>query len=98
MEATTTLVSLKELERILLSIQHHQPHIFIRYRTLGEVWYPNFLKILEIRETGIKLYDNIRQSTIRLTDFTRIAELELNGKFESYQANYQYEVSDDHDD
>ena len=96
MEATTTLVSLTDLRKLLSAIGQRPHAVRIRFRTLGQLWYPNFLRVLKMEQgRRILFHDAIRNEFIVLSDVNRIAQFELDGRQFSYQPQFQYEVSDD---
>lgn len=96
MEATTTLVSSIDLEALLFSIAQHEPGICIRYRTLGQLWYPNFLKIIDIQGgRTILFHDEHREKIISLSDPSRIVQFELDSRFRQFEPNFHYQVSDE---
>lgn len=96
MEAIATLVSQADLEALLFSIAQHEPGICIRYRTLGQLWYPNFLKIVNIQgEKTILFHDEQREKLISLSDPSRIVQFELDGRFRQFEPNFHYQVSDE---
>ena len=96
MEATTSLVSVTDLKRLLFSIVHQKLEISIRYRTLGQLWYPNFVRVVRIEQgKSLLFHDERRSKLISLPDLTRIIQFELDGKFYPFEPNSHYQVSDD---
>jgi hypothetical protein len=96
MEATTSLVSLSDLKRLLFSIAQQQAHVSIRYRTLGQLWYPNFLTVVKLEQgKSVLFHDEIRRKLISLPDISRIMQFELDGKCYPFEPNCHYQVSDD---
>ena len=92
----TTIISLSELKNLLVSIGAHQLQISIRYRTLGQLWYPNFLRVIKMEgDRSVLFHDEIRKKLISLPDLSRIIQFELDGKHYPFEPNYHYEVSDE---
>ena len=96
MEATTTLVSVTDLKRLLYAITQQEHPVSIRYRTLGQLWYPNFLSVVKIANTNVLFHDKAKKKLISLPDLTRIIQFELDGKFSSFEPNCHYQVADEH--
>lgn len=94
MEATTTIVTLKDLEKLLFSIAESQNHVCIRYRTLGQLWYPNFLKLLRVQDGAALLRDDLRNQMINLLHISHIIQFELSERLGEYDAGCHYEVAD----
>lgn len=92
------MISLGELRDLLISIGAHQLQISIRYRTLGQLWYPNFLRVVKLEgERSVLFHDEIRKKLISLTDLSRIIQFELDGKHYPFEPNFHYQVShEDH--
>lgn len=96
MEVTTTLVSLSDLKKLLVSIGRDPQPVRIRYRALGQLWHPNFLQVLKVEQgKSVLFHDAIRKKFIALSDLTRIMQFELDRKLHSYEPNFHYQISDD---
>jgi hypothetical protein len=96
MEATTTMISVSELKRILFSISLREHQICIRYRTIGQLWHPNFLRILNIEDgKRVLFHDDTRKRFIQLQDFSTIAQFELDGRLYPYEPNYHYQICEE---
>jgi hypothetical protein len=96
METTSTTVSTIELKQLIHSLAKHPTGIFMRYRIRGGLWYPNFLKVMDIRDGGAILFrDTIRQANISLSDLSIVAQFELDGRFGNYEPECHYHVTCD---
>ena len=94
MEETETFIPVNELRRLVLSIIEHRAQVCIRFRTIGQVWHPNFLRILKIEDGKTVLFhDEARRMLISLPDLSTIVQFELNDKLYSYEPNCHYQVS-----
>lgn len=93
MEAITPAVSVSELRTLLHSLMQYAPDVSIRYRMKGDLWYPNFLKIVNFEEgKPALLRDDKRNKLIVLSDVTNISEFELSGRFYHFEPNEHYRV------
>lgn len=96
MEETTTTVSPSELQKLLYTIADRQPDICIRYRSLGHLWYPNFLKVLKIQESGNAVFhDELCNKLISFSDISSIVQFELDSRFLHFEPNCHYQISDE---
>lgn len=93
MEAAATEVSVDDLKKIVLSIAERKHKISIRFRTVGQLWYPNFLRILKVEDgKRILFHDEKRKFFISLRDLTAITQFELDGRFNGLEPNFHYQV------
>lgn len=86
-------MSVSELRTLLHSLTQYAPDVSIRYRMKGDLWYPNFLKIVNCDEgKPVLLRDDKRNKLIVLSDVVSISEFELSGRFYHFDANERYHV------
>lgn len=93
MEKTKTLISALELKRILVEITEKQPGVSLRYRLMGEMWQPNFMRVLKVTGKGVMLNDEQKNKLIVLPDLNMIVQFELDVRFQHYQPHFHYSVS-----
>lgn len=95
MEAATTVVSVADLKKIVFSVIEKDLQVSIRFRTLGQLWYPNFLRIIKIDdEKRVLFHDETRQFYISLRDLSAITQFELDTKVDGLEPHYHYQVSE----
>lgn len=95
MEAAATDISVNDLKKIVFSIVHNQSQISIRFRTLGQLWYPNFLRIIKIEEgKRVLFHDENRRFFISLRDLSAITQFELDGRLNELEPNFHYQVTE----
>ena len=96
MEAATTDVSINDLKKIVFSIVHNKLQISIRFRTLGQLWYPNFLRIVKIEDGNrVLFHDENRRFFISLRDLSVITQFELDSRYNHLEPNFHYQVMED---
>jgi hypothetical protein len=86
------LISVSELKRLLVTITDHKMGVCFRYRLLGEMWYPNFLRILKVTETGVLLNDEVKNQLISLRDLSQVMQFELDSSLHQYQPHFHYNI------
>jgi hypothetical protein len=95
MEATTSVISVSDLKKLLFSMAQENYNVCIRYRTLGQLWYPNFLRIIKVvGDKRVMFHDETRKRLISIPDLSNIIQFELDGKIYPFEPNYHYQVSD----
>lgn len=96
MEATTTSISVNELKKLLVSIQEQEYHICIRYRTLGGLWHPNFMRVLKVEENrSVLFHDVTRKRLIQLPDLSTIVQFEIDGRLHPFEPCMHYGISEE---
>ena len=95
MEAATAIISVKELKKHIFSIVKDKQKISIRFRTVGQLWYPNFLRIIKIDDDKrILFHDEKRKFFISLRDLSAITQFELDGRLGPLEPNFHYQVTE----
>ena len=92
MKAVMTVIRFQDLHSIFHSIIERHSHVGIRFRTSGELWYPDFLRVIKLQGRSIQLFDDTRELLISLRDLSAITALELNAQVDGWQPNTQYFV------
>jgi hypothetical protein len=96
MEETLTIISAAELKKVLFSIIRHELPVCIRYRTIGQLWHPNYLRIIKVEDnSAIVFHDETRKRLIFLPDVSAITQFEVDRPVHFLKAGYHYQVSDE---
>jgi hypothetical protein len=93
MEKTKSLISVTELKRLLVTIVDYNLPICIRYRLLGEMWQPQFMRVVKVTENGVLLNDEKRGRLILVPDLTHLTQFELDGRLHTFEPNYHYTLT-----
>ena len=91
-EATRKVVIL-ELRRVLVELREHRPDICIRYRLLGQMWVPNFHRVIQVTEEGVILNDETSERVVSIRSLAQFMQFELDKPFQLYQPYFHYDVS-----
>lgn len=90
---TTTAISVSEFEK-LISVISEERQARIRFRMRGELWYPNFLRVMRAGEHNRVLFvDETRNHNIILSDLSSIVQFELNAAIHPFEPGCHYQVS-----
>lgn len=85
-------VAVLTLRRLLVELKEHRPDICIRYRLIGQMWAKNFLRVIQVTESGVLLNDETSNKVYTISDLSHIMQFELDKSFQLYQPHFHYEV------
>jgi hypothetical protein len=91
-EKNKTLISTLELKRLLVELKEKRFDISFRYRLIGEMWRPNFTRIVGLTEKGVMLNDEVSNSLVFLNDLTKVMQFEIDAAFQSFEPHHHYTV------
>jgi hypothetical protein len=78
---------------VLLSENAHT--VCFRYRLIGQMWQPHFMRVIDVTEEGVFLKDLIDHKTVLLSDLNMIMQFELDSSIHSFAPNFHYKVVPD---
>lgn len=90
---TNRLISVAELRRLLYSIRDHKVNVCIRFRKLGEMWKPNFMRVVDLNERGAIFSDQTINEFVFVLDLDEVMQFELDGRFQVFEPYNHYEVT-----
>jgi hypothetical protein len=93
MEKTKSLISIVELKRLLVTIADYNLPVCFRYRMLGEMWQPNFTRVVKVTEKGVILNDDVKNKTVVVSDLTSMMQFEIDGRLHHYEPHFHYDLS-----
>ncbi len=89
---TDSLISVSELRRLLVTISDCRVELGLRYRLMGEMWEPSYMKILGLTDFGLLLNDETKNRVIVIRDLSQIMQFEIDAAFHNYQPYFHYNV------
>jgi hypothetical protein len=87
---STTMVSGLELKQLLIKLSE-QPSICFRYRSIGELWMKNPMKVSAVNDSSVVLYDE-KASRYQMIHINNIMQFELDERFQNFHRYFHYEV------
>ena len=93
MNNTNNLISVVELRRLLYTLVDNRLEICFRYRLLGEMWQPKFLRVVQLTPRGVLLSDEATYSLICLDDLAHIMQFELDVAVHHFLPHNHYDVN-----
>ena len=90
--ANKTLISALELRRLIADLIDKRPDICIRFRLLGELWQPHFMRVNRMTEKGALFFDEMNH-LVSVGDLNFVMQFEIDKPFQNFQPYYHYEVT-----
>lgn len=94
MRKTKEPVRIEELKQHLNTIVENRLPVCFRYRLVGEMWQPNFMRVLKVSEEGLLLNDEFRNKIISITDLSSIMQFEFDAPVMKLEPHFHYQLSD----
>ena|SRR5687768_8191232 len=92
MKSDRNLISILELKRLLTELKDKRPDICFRYRMLGELWIPNFHRVIRVTDNGVILNDEVSNRLRNIADLSGIMQFEIDNSFQNFEPHFHYEV------
>lgn len=89
-EKAKDLVSVLELKQLLVTIVDARLQTCFRYRLLGEMWKPNFVRVLKAVDKGVLLHDEIKNQLISIPDLQQIVQFEIDQAVHAFRPHFHY--------
>jgi hypothetical protein len=86
-------LSVTELSRLLVTIAEQRLGVCFRFRLMGEMWYPNFVRVLKVTDKGALLNDETKNKIISIADLSSVIQFELDASLHNYEPHFHYEVT-----
>ena len=95
-EQDVGVVSTTQLRQLLTRLRDNpQSKVCIRTRCLGEMWHPNFTRVLMVTEKGVVLNDEVRVKAVIIPFLRDIIQFEIDKRFDEYEPHFHYTVKDE---
>lgn len=65
----------------------------VRFRMLGEMWKPNFMKVVKITDRGAIFTDEATKEFVFVADLSDIVQFEIDDRHREFEPHHHYEVS-----
>ena len=92
-EQEVGVTSTTALRRLLTRLRDNpQANVCLRTRCLGEMWQPNFMRVLMVTEKGLVLHDEVTSKAVIIPFVRDIVQFEIDKPFEEYQPHFHYTV------
>lgn len=92
---TKTFITVLELRRLITELRDKRRDICIRFRLIGEMWKPNFLRIIDITDHGLVVNDEVDNKLYFLRDLSLVMQFEIDARFQGFEPHFHYDVVPD---
>ena len=92
MNNAKNLIAVSELKRLLFAISDNHLNVCFRYRLIGEMWKPNFFKVIKVTDESILLNDEQKNELMSLSDLSLIMQFEIDAPVHHYIPHNHYEL------
>lgn len=94
-ERQVGVITVTELKQLLTRLHDSRElGVCIRTRCLGEMWYPNFMRMLMLTEKGVViLNDEIERRAVTIQRASDIIQFEIDQPFQEYKPHFHYTVT-----
>lgn len=92
MNSNGNQISVLELRRLLYTIVDNRLDTCFRYRLLGEMWEPNFLRVVEVTEKGVLVNDETNKIFKCVGDLSQIMQFEIDVAVHNFLPHNHYEI------
>ena len=92
MSETGKLISILELRRLLHTIIDNRLDTCFRYRLLGEMWQPNFLRVYQVTEKGVLLLEECTNKLRCIDDLSHIMQFEIDAAVHNFAPHNHYSI------
>ena len=86
------VLSVSNLRMLLISIVDNKLPVCVRFRLLGQMWHPNYMRVLRVTEKGVLLNDETSNKMITVPDLSQVMQFEVDSRLYQYEPNNHYEV------
>jgi hypothetical protein len=80
-----------ELKQLLITLSTTR-NVCFRFRQIGEMWMKNHMKVDNIRDNSVLLYDDV-DNRYYIVKINTIMQFDIDARFQSLQPNFHYDVS-----
>ena len=90
--AETAEISVLELRRLLIELRDKRPDICVRFRLLGEMWFPHFMRIVLVTETGVILNNEVSNTLVKVSHLIQVMQFEIDRRFQNFMPHFHYNL------
>jgi hypothetical protein len=93
MEKANNSISTYYLRTLLADLGMQKAEIGFRFRMLGEMWRPNFMRVVKLTDRGAIFMDESTEEFVFISDLADIVQIEIEDRFQDLQPHFHYEVT-----
>jgi hypothetical protein len=86
------LISVLELKRLLFAIADNHLNASFRYRLIGQMWQPNFFRVIKVTDKEVFLNDPLKNTLVALPDLSQLMQFEIDAPVYNFLPHNHYEI------
>jgi hypothetical protein len=86
------LITTLRLRELLFDVKDKRPDVCFRFRLTGQLWQPNFSRLVKIIEKGTVLHDETIDEFVFIADLSDIMQFEIDQRYREFQPHFHYDV------
>jgi hypothetical protein len=94
MNKTTSVISVLQLRQLLIDIKENGQGICVRFRSLGEMWQTNMMRVVAVTDNRVLINDEVSNKLISL-DLNHVMQFEVDHKFKGLEPYFHYDIIPD---
>ena len=89
-----TSYSVTLLKRTLIDILEHGQNVCVRFRLIGEMWQPHFVRVVGITESRVLVNDEVKNNLTSI-ELSKVMQFEIDHRFKGIEPHFHYDVAPD---
>jgi hypothetical protein len=81
------------LRNLLSDLGGRRMQVGIRFRMLGEMWKPHFMRLVRLTDRGAIFVDESTEEFVFVSELNDIVQFEIDDRFQELQPHFHYEVT-----
>jgi hypothetical protein len=84
-------LSATTLRQALIDIMEHGPNVCVRFRLIGQLWQPGFVRVVAVNDNHILVNDEFKNQLIHI-NLDMIVQFEVDHKFKRLEPHNHYDI------
>jgi hypothetical protein len=93
MDRTNNPITTPYLRHLLSDLDGRRQTVGIRFRILGEMWKPNFMRLVRLTDRGAIFMDESTQEFVFVPELMDIVQVEVEDRLLDLEPHFHYEVT-----
>ena len=92
---TMSKISILELKRLLILLAENVHNVGFRYRLIGQMWEPGFMRVSQVSDHGVTFKDDTKSRIKSVPDLRMIMQFEIDSPLHTFEPNFHYDIVPD---
>lgn len=76
---------------MLIHISEHQPELGVRFRLAGQMWQPNFCRVVLVNDSRVLINDE-DMNKLSSVELDNVIQFEVDERFQAFEPHNHYNV------